>query len=121
MSAPAHRLIVFLGGLAGAAGVGLSAAAAHAGGVNLGTAASFLLAHAPALLVVGLLGGRMAAAGAYGLAGGLLLFCGDLVLRDLAGHRLFPFAAPAGGTLLIAAWLVVAGSAFGPAGRGPCR
>ena len=127
MPSDAHRLLVFLGGLAGAAGVGLSAAAAHAGGANLGTAASFLLVHAPALLAIGWLGGRVAAFGGYGLAGGLLLFCGDLVLRDLAGHRLFPFAAPAGGTLLIAAWLTLAGSAFAgpprrdPAGQDPAR
>jgi uncharacterized membrane protein YgdD (TMEM256/DUF423 family) len=29
-------------------------------------------------------------------------------LRALTGHKLFPMAAPTGGTLLIAAWLIFA-------------
>ncbi|MBE0692150.1 MAG: DUF423 domain-containing protein, partial [Aquamicrobium sp.] len=39
-------------------------------------------------------------------------FAGDLVLRDVAGQRLFPMAAPTGGTLTIAGWLAVAVSAL---------
>ena len=50
------RILVFAGGLIGAAGVALSAAAAHLGGAFVGTAASFLLMHAPVFLAVGLIG-----------------------------------------------------------------
>lgn len=107
------RFFIVVGGLAGAAGVALSAVAAHAGGGNVGTAASFLLAHAPALLAIGLIGGnRVLKGGGAVLLLGLVLFCGDLLARHYAGSRLFPMAAPAGGTLLIAGWLVVAASAL---------
>lgn len=110
------RFLIALAGLAGAAGVALSAAAAHAGGGNLATAASMLLAHAPALLAVGLIGpergSRLLAVAAGVLAAGLVLFCGDLVARHYLGNRLFPMAAPAGGLLLIGGWLLVAASAL---------
>jgi uncharacterized membrane protein YgdD (TMEM256/DUF423 family) len=110
------RLFTLAGGLAGAAGVALSAAAAHAGGGNVGTAASFLLTHAPAFLAIGLIGGnRVLRGGGTILLVGLALFCGDLLARHYAGARLFPMAAPAGGTLLIAGWLGIAASAL--AGR----
>ena len=109
----ANRFLVLAGGLCGAAGVALSAAAAHSGGANVGTAASFLLMHAPVFLVVGLLGGnRMLRLGAWALLVGVLVFAGDLLMRDYAGTRLFPMAAPAGGTLMILAWLVIAASAI---------
>ena len=97
------RIFVLAGGLAGAAGVGLSAAAAHAGGAFTGTAAAFLLMHAPAFLAIGLLGStRLLQIGGVILLAGLVLFCGDLIARDFLSTRLFPLAAPAGGTLLIA-------------------
>ncbi|TIN31627.1 MAG: DUF423 domain-containing protein, partial [Mesorhizobium sp.] len=51
------RILVLAGGLVGAAGVALSAAAAHRGGAFTGTAASFLLMHAPVFLAIGLIGG----------------------------------------------------------------
>lgn len=112
------RIFIVVGGLAGAAGVALSAVAAHAGGGNVGTAASFLLAHAPALLAIGLIGSnRVLKGGGAILLLGLLLFCGDLLVRHYAGSRLFPMAAPAGGTLLIAGWLVVAASALASSSR----
>ena len=105
--------MVGLAGLSGAAGVALSAAAAHAGGAFIGTAASMLLMHAPALLAIGLLGAnRVLNAAGWVLAVGLVLFCGDLLARDLLGSRLFPFAAPIGGTLLIAGWLGIAAAAL---------
>jgi uncharacterized membrane protein YgdD (TMEM256/DUF423 family) len=34
-----------------------------------------------------------------------------VTLRAFAGHRLFPMAAPAGGIILIAAWLALAAAA----------
>ena len=42
------------------------------------------------------------------LALGAILFGGDIALRALAGIRLFPMAAPAGGMILIAGWLALA-------------
>ena len=108
-----QRIFILAGGVLGAAGVALSAVAAHAGGGNVGTAATFLLAHAPALLAIGLLGhGRVLAAGGGVLLLGLLVFCGDLLMRHYVGERLFPMAAPTGGTTMIAGWLIVAASAF---------
>jgi uncharacterized membrane protein YgdD (TMEM256/DUF423 family) len=107
------RILVLAGGLCGAAGVALSAAAAHLGGAFVGTAASFLLMHAPVFLATGLLGAnRTLRIGSLILLVGLLLFCGDLLARDFLGSRLFPLSAPIGGTLLIAGWLVIAGSAL---------
>lgn len=108
-----ERMFILIAGLAGAAGVALSAAAAHAGGAFVGTAASFLLMHAPAFLAIGLLGGnRVLRVGGVILLVGVVLFSGDLLARDFLGTRLFPLAAPTGGTLLIAGWLVVAASAL---------
>lgn len=107
------RILVFAGGLCGAAGVALSAAAAHLGGAFVGTAASFLIMHAPVFLAAGLIGAnRMLRRGSFILLAGLLLFAGDLLARDFLGSRLFPMSAPIGGTLLIAGWLVIAGSAL---------
>jgi len=107
------RGFVLAAGLCGAAGVALSAAAAHAGGAFTGTVASFLLMHAPVFLAVGLAGAnRLLQIACLALLVGLVLFCGDLLARDFLGGRLFPFAAPAGGTLLIGGWLLVAVSAL---------
>jgi uncharacterized membrane protein YgdD (TMEM256/DUF423 family) len=50
---------------------------------------------------------RLVAAGAA-LALGTLLFAGDLSSRAFAGGKLFPFAAPAGGSLMILAWIALA-------------
>ncbi|KAA3449562.1 DUF423 domain-containing protein [Mesorhizobium sp. SARCC-RB16n] len=106
------RLFVFAGGLVGAAGVALSAAAAHRGGAFTGTAASFLLMHAPVFLAIGLVGAnRWLRIASLVLLAGLLLFAGDLLARDFWGSRLFPMSAPIGGTLLIAGWLAIAISA----------
>lgn len=112
-SRTSSRALVFAGGLCGAAGVGLSAAAAHLGGAFTGTVASFLLAHAPVFVAVGLTGAnRIAKIACLVLAVGLVLFCGDLLMRDFGGTRLMAMAAPTGGTLLLAGWLVLAASAF---------
>ncbi|TRC81016.1 DUF423 domain-containing protein [Mesorhizobium sp. WSM4307] len=109
----ASRLLVLAGGLSGAAGVALSAAAAHRGGAFTGTAASFLLMHAPVFLAVGLIGAnRCLRIASLVLLAGLLLFAGDLFARDFLGSRLFPMSAPIGGTLLIAGWLGIAISAL---------
>ncbi|MER9438208.1 DUF423 domain-containing protein [Mesorhizobium sp. M0618] len=112
-SGASSRILVLASGLCGAAGVALSAAAAHLGGAFVGTAASFLLMHAPVFLAAGLLGAnRILRIASLILLVGLLLFCGDLLARDFLGSRLFPLSAPIGGTLLIAGWLAIAASAL---------
>jgi len=107
------RVLVLAAGVVGAAGVGLSAAAAHRGGAFTGTAANFLLMHAPVFLAIGLAGGnRCLRIASLVLFAGLLLFCDDLLARDFLGSRLFPMSAPIGGTLLIAGWVAIAFSAL---------
>ena len=108
-------VLIFLGGLMGAAGVALLAAAAHAApGAGLDSAGQILLFHAAAVLgatavVQNSLAFRpLALAAVVGFVVGALLFSGDLTLRALSGHRLFPYAAPTGGTVLIVGWLGLA-------------
>ena len=55
----------------------------------------------------GLLWRPLALAAMMGFVVGGGLFAGDVSMRAFAGHRLFPMAAPTGGTLLIVAWLVL--------------
>jgi len=109
--------VIAVAGLMGAAGVALAAAAAHAApGQGLDAAAWLLLIHAAALLGVGANAARLGSAGsavvALGFFVGCALFSGDVALRVLAGHRLFPMAAPTGGTILILAWLALAVAAL---------
>ena len=96
----------------GAAGVALAAASAHNGGSEYGrTASQFLILHAAALLGVAALATalpRLVWAGA-GLALGACLFSGDLAARAFLGDRLFPMAAPTGGSLMILSWIALAG------------
>lgn len=113
------RLLLFLAGLLGAAGVAAAAAAAHVGGgANLETAAHFLLFHAAALAgLVGVIGqagrGRtVLKLGGSALALGCLLFSGDLASRALMEVKLLGGSAPFGGSLMIAGWLLVAAGAL---------
>lgn len=110
-----------LAGLMGAAGVVLAAAAAHAKpGAGLESAAQMLLFHAVAILGTASLidSGRLwrilALVAVAGWIVGSLLFSGDIALRAFAGERIFPMAAPTGGTILIFAWLVLAIAAVAP-------
>ena len=109
-----NRPFAGLGGLFGAAGMAAYAAAAHSANGHMATIAPILFIHAPAFLVLSPLAklSRAAHSGGLILVLGLLFFIGDLVSRDFAGDRLFAFAAPFGGTLLILGWLVVAATAF---------
>jgi uncharacterized membrane protein YgdD (TMEM256/DUF423 family) len=120
VSVPGRILIVFAA-VMGGCGVALAAAAAHQDQTSLlGTASSMLLFHAPAVLACvlladrGLIALRIGLAAAAGFVVAALLFAGDLAARHYAGHRLFPFAAPTGGTLLIASWATLALSAAWP-------
>ena len=115
------KILIALAGLMGAAGVILAAAAAHEPDASrLATASTMLLFHACALLGTVALAERGVVHARIGLiaAGGFViaaaLFSGDLVMRQFTGDRLFPFAAPTGGTLLIASWLVLSIAALWP-------
>ena len=112
-------ILLALAGLMGACGVVLAAAAAHgAPGMGLDSAAYFLLFHAAAMLGAaalaerGLLWQPAALVAMVGFVAGGGLFAGDISMRAFAGQRLFPMAAPTGGTLLILAWLILAAAAI---------
>jgi uncharacterized membrane protein YgdD (TMEM256/DUF423 family) len=117
------RILVILAGVMGADGVILAAVAAHqADATRLMPASSMLLFHATAVLAAvalaerGIVNARGGLAAAFGFVIASALFAGDLCLRHFAGHALFPFAAPTGGTLLIVSWLVLAVAAAWPRG-----
>jgi uncharacterized membrane protein YgdD (TMEM256/DUF423 family) len=121
MTSPLLRVLIALASLMGAAGVVLAALAAHgADASRLVPASSMLLFHAPVIFAAillaerGLVLRRVALVAAVGFVIGAALFAGDLAVRQFAGHSLFPMAAPTGGTLLIASWLVLAVAAVRP-------
>jgi uncharacterized membrane protein YgdD (TMEM256/DUF423 family) len=107
-------LLAAVAALLGAAGVVSAAAGSHTSAdPRIATLSQMLMIHAAAAL--GVLGvGRgsplpsgFAAAAALMLAG-VALFAGDLAARVHLGGRLFPFAAPIGGSLMIGGWVVTA-------------
>ena len=101
-------------GLSGAAGVALAAAGAHGAALSaLTPAAQFLMMHAAAAVAIAAVAIRAAhpagfLAAAVILLVGVTLFSGDIAVRTLWGHRLFPMAAPIGGSTMIVGWLVLA-------------
>ena len=111
--------LLILAGIMGAFGVVLAAASAHgAPGTGLDSAGYLLLIHAAAVIggtallhqatlsrTVGLI-----ALGGFVLGGAL--FAADVAARAWLGARLFPMAAPAGGVILIAGWLMLAVAAL---------
>jgi uncharacterized membrane protein YgdD (TMEM256/DUF423 family) len=115
------RILVILAGVMGADGVILAGAAAHlAEATQLVTASSMLLFHAAAVLSLvalierGTVHTGIGVTAAFGFVIAAMLFAGDMTVRQYAGHRLFPMAAPTGGTLLIVSWLVLAVAAAWP-------
>ena len=115
------RILIILAGVMGADGVILAAVSAHQGdAARLLPASSMLLFHATAVLAVvalserGVIHARIGLAAACGFVVAVALFAGDLTIRHFAGHGLFPFAAPTGGTLLIVSWLTLAVAAAWP-------
>lgn len=100
-------------GLAGAAGVALAAVGAHGAAFSaLTPAAQFLMMHAAAALAVTAIATRAVHPTGFLLAALLLLvgaslFSSDIAARTFWGHRLFPMAAPIGGSTMIFGWLVV--------------
>jgi len=121
MSSRPIRILIVLAGVMGADGVILAAASAHQpDAARLASASSMLLFHAAAVLGTaalaerGVIHVRIGILAAWGFVVATALFAGDLTLRQYAGHGLFPFAAPTGGTLLIASWLALAMAAAWP-------
>ena len=115
----ALMILIALAGVMGAGGIMLAAAGAHvAPGAGLDSAAYMLLFHAAAvvggaaLLLQGALWRPLALVVLAAWVLGAVLFSGDIALRAFAAHRLFPFAAPSGGFILIAAWLGLAAAAL---------
>jgi len=105
-------------GVAGAAGVALAAVAAHkVESPALATAAMMLTIHAAAAVGIVALAMRTEREKLWQAAAVLMLaaaslFSGDIALHTLSGTHVFPMAAPTGGSLLIASWLIVAGLAI---------
>jgi uncharacterized membrane protein YgdD (TMEM256/DUF423 family) len=113
------QILIALTGLMGAAGIMLTAAGAHSKpGVGLDSAGYLLLIHA--LAVIG--GVLLARQGIilrplglivlWGFVVGAALFGGDVAARAYLGSRLFPFAAPSGGLIMIASWLTLIAAAL---------
>jgi uncharacterized membrane protein YgdD (TMEM256/DUF423 family) len=110
---------MILAGSMGAVGVVLVAASAHAERARrLDAAGYLLLLHAAAVVAViaaldrGLVWWPLGVLAVSGYVLGSAVFAGDLTLRAFFGRRLFPMAAPSGGALLIAGWLLLAVAAL---------
>jgi uncharacterized membrane protein YgdD (TMEM256/DUF423 family) len=107
--------IAVAAGLMGASGVALAAVAAHRVPTPaMASAAQMLMVHAAAVLAITAWASRSVnAAGWWRVSArvmllGVALFAGDVALRGFEAGQLFPMAAPAGGSLTILAWVLVA-------------
>ena len=72
-----------------------------------------LMLHAVAVVALLAVAVRLARTGWWVKLAALMLaaatlFSGDIALHTMSGAHIFPMAAPAGGSLLIASWLCVA-------------
>ncbi|MGH6798363.1 MAG: DUF423 domain-containing protein [Roseiarcus sp.] len=123
-----NRSPLILAGVAalmGAAGVALAAAGVHANGGELALrGAQFLILHACAALAIAA-HARIATASAralvvvgFAMEAGAALFSAELAVHAFTGERIFPFAAPIGGTTMLIAWFALA-VVFATAGRRP--
>ncbi len=104
------RLAIVIAGILGAGGVAAAAAASHLGDDHiLGNLALIALTQAPAVLALGLFAGRgiaLCVATAL-IALGALAFSADLAAIHFMGVSPLPMAAPVGGTMMIAGWLLL--------------
>ncbi len=112
MSRPALVLAAFAA-LMGGAGVALAAAGVHMSGGELAErGALFLTLHAVAALAIAahvrVAASRALLAAGFVMEAGASLFAADLAYHAFAGARLFPFAAPIGGSAMILSWLALA-------------
>jgi len=117
-------LIPVWAGLAGAAGVGLSAAAAHkVDSPALATAATILTLHAAAAIGIFAVAVRSAYPKLWSAAALLMLLAASLFAGEIAFHTFtdnasFQFLAPIGGSGMILSWIVVAVAGFCGRDRG---
>jgi uncharacterized membrane protein YgdD (TMEM256/DUF423 family) len=100
--------------LMGGAGVTLAAGAVHVSGGELAELGALLLIlHAVAALAIAAHArageSRTLLAAGFAMEASATLFAADLACHAFLGFRLFPFAAPIGGTAMIASWLALAG------------
>ena len=101
--------------LMGAAGVALAAAGVHANGGELAErGALFLLLHACAALAIAAhaqsapASARALVVVGFVMEAGAILFSAELAMHVFTGERIFPFAAPIGGTTMILSWMALA-------------
>ncbi len=110
---------LILAGLSGLCGIALMAAGTHALGERANLAGTMLMLHAPAFLALSSVSMppfiRKTILAGWGI--GLVLFCGDMVLRATFARALFPMAAPIGGGLLMLGWGLLAITGFTRTGR----
>lgn len=119
------QILIALAGLMGAAGIVLTAAGAHGKpGSGLDSAGYLLLIHACAV-IAGVAAARqgivlrpLATLAIWGFVLGSALFAADVAARAYLGHRLFPFAAPSGGIVMIVSWLAIVIAALAGARAG---
>jgi uncharacterized membrane protein YgdD (TMEM256/DUF423 family) len=111
----APLILAAVAALMGAAGVALAAAGVHENGGELAErAALFLLLHAAAAL--GIAAHARIAMGSsralvivgFVMEAGAILFSAELAIHVFSGERIFPFAAPLGGTTMILSWVALA-------------
>lgn len=114
-----EHILIALAGVMGAAGVMLAAAGAHSKtGSGLDSAGYLLLIHAAAVIACtaalrhGLVLRPLALITLWGFVLGAGLFAADVAARAYLGHRLFPFAAPVGGVIMIVSWLALVAAAL---------
>jgi uncharacterized membrane protein YgdD (TMEM256/DUF423 family) len=108
-------VLAIVAALMGAAGVALAAAGVHANGGELAErGALFLLLHAAAALAIAA-HARIATASARALVvvgfvmeAGVVLFSAELAMHVFSGERIFPFAAPIGGSTMMLSWVSLA-------------
>lgn len=107
------RFFAAAGGLFGAAGIASFAAARHMGGFY-GDFAPILLGNAPLFIALALSKTQACLPRLAGLLVflGALLFTLALLSLQYLGRHPFPYAAPLGGMMMIAGWLLFIPSAF---------
>lgn len=114
-----NAALIALAGVMGAAGIVLAAAGAHGKpGTGLDNAGYLLLIHATAIVAVAVAAQQhvilrpLGLVVLWGFVLGAGLFAADVSARAYLGGRLFPFAAPAGGTIMLLSWLVLIAAAL---------
>jgi len=119
MEAEMARWWLLIGSVAGFLGVAGGAFGAHALKAriseqmlaNFDTGTRYLLAHAVALLVVGVLSGRDGVGDLTTVGGaftvGMVIFTGSLWLMALTGTRWLGAITPIGGTALLVGWVAL--------------